>query len=59
MLKGFFHTPKAINEPVKSYAPKSPEKETVLAAYKKMWSETIEVPLYIGSQEIKTGNTKI
>jgi 1-pyrroline-5-carboxylate dehydrogenase len=58
MLKGFFHTPKAINEPVKSYAPKSPEKETVLAAYKKMWSETIEVPLYIGSQEIKTGNTK-
>jgi 1-pyrroline-5-carboxylate dehydrogenase len=58
MLKGFFHTPKAVNEPVKSYAPNSPEKAAVLAAYKKMWSETIEVPLYIGSAEIKTGNIR-
>lgn len=57
MLKGFFNTPKAVNEPVKSYAPNSPEKEAVLSAYKKMWNETIEVPLYIGNQEIKTGNT--
>lgn len=57
MLKGFFNTPKAVNEPVKSYAPNSPEKTAVLEAYKKMWNETIEVPLYIGNQEIKTGNT--
>lgn len=58
MLKGFFHVPKAVNEPVKSYAPNSPEKAAVLAAYKKMWSETIDVPLYIGSEEIHTGNTR-
>lgn len=58
MLKGFFHVPKAINEPVKSYAPNSPEKEAVLAEYKKMWNTTIDVPLYIGSEEIRTGNTK-
>lgn len=58
MPKGFFHVPKAVNEPVKSYAPGSPEKESVLAAYRKMWSETIEVPLYIGSEQIKTGNTR-
>ncbi len=58
MLKGFFHTPKAVNEPVKSYALNSPEKAAVLLAYKKMWSETIEVPLYIGSDKIITGNTK-
>jgi 1-pyrroline-5-carboxylate dehydrogenase len=58
MLKGFFHTPKAVNEPVKSYAPNSPEKAAVLAAYTKMWNETIDVPLYIGSEEIKTGNTR-
>ena len=57
MLKGFFHVPKAINEPVKSYAPNSPEKAAVLEAYKKMWNETIDVPLYIGNQEIHTGNT--
>ncbi|AOZ99651.1 L-glutamate gamma-semialdehyde dehydrogenase [Flavobacterium commune] len=58
MLKGFFKVPKAINEPVKSYAPNSPEKEALLAAYKKMWDETIDVPLYIGSEEIRTGNTR-
>lgn len=58
MLKGFFNVPKAVNEPVKSYAPNSPEKVAVLAAYKKMWNEQIDVPLYIGSEEIKTGNTK-
>ena len=58
MPKGFFHVPKAVNEPVKSYAPNSPEKVAVLAAYKKMWNETIDVPNYIGNEEIRTGNTK-
>lgn len=58
MLKGFFHVPKAVNEPVKQYAPDSPEKAAVLTEYKKMWNSTIEVPLYIGSEEIRTSNTK-
>jgi 1-pyrroline-5-carboxylate dehydrogenase len=58
MLKGFFHVPKAINEPVKSYAPNSPEKAAVLAAYKEMWNSQIDVPLYIGSEEIRTKNTR-
>eukprot|EP00731_Ephydatia_muelleri_P032995 g32995.t1 len=58
MLKGFFNVPKAVNEPVKSYAPNSPEKVAVLAAYKQMWNSKIDVPLYIGSEEIRTGNTQ-
>ena len=58
MLKGFFQVPKAVNEPVKSYAPNSAEKTAVLEAYKKMWNTTIDVPLYIGSEEIRTGNTR-
>ena len=58
MLKGFFHVPKAVNEPVKSYAPNSPERAAVLSAYKEMWHSKIDVPLYIGSEEIKTGNTQ-
>ena len=58
MLKGFFNIPKAVNEPVKSYAPNSPEKTRVLEAYKAMWNSKIDVPLYIGSEEIFTGNTK-
>ena len=58
MLKGFFNVPKAVNEAVKSYAPHSPEKAAVLAAYRKMWNETIDVPMYIGGKEIRTGNTR-
>uniref|UniRef100_UPI00404840A1 L-glutamate gamma-semialdehyde dehydrogenase n=1 Tax=Flavobacterium sp. TaxID=239 RepID=UPI00404840A1 len=58
MLKGFFNVPKAVNEPVKSYAPGSPERAAVAATYTKMWNSQVEVPLYIGKEEIKTGNTK-
>ena len=58
MLKGFFNVPKAVNEPVKSYAPNSPEKKAVLEAYATMWNETIDVPNYIGGEEIRTGNTR-
>jgi 1-pyrroline-5-carboxylate dehydrogenase len=58
MSKGFYHVPNAVNEPVKSYAPNSPEKAAVLAAYKKMWNETIDVPMYIGSEQVRTGNTQ-
>ena len=58
MLKGFFNVPKAVNEPVKSYAPGSPERAKVAETYKTMWYSQVEVPLYIGSEEIKTGDTK-
>jgi 1-pyrroline-5-carboxylate dehydrogenase len=58
MLKGFFNVPKAVNEPVKSYAPNSTEKAKVLEAYKTMWNSKIDVPLYIGNEEIRTGNTR-
>lgn len=58
MGKGFFNVPIAVNEPVKSYAPGSPEREAVLAAYNDMWNTTIDVPLYINGQDVTTGNTK-
>lgn len=58
MGKGFFQVPTAINEPVKSYAPGSSEREEVLQQYKSFYNDNIEVPLYIGSEEVKTGATK-
>lgn len=58
MSKGFFNVPKAVNDPVKSYAKGTPEREAVLNAYKQMWNTQIDVPLYIGGKEIRTGNTK-
>lgn len=57
MGKGVFQVPEAINEPIKSYAPGTPEREAVLKVYKELYNSKIEVPLYIGSEEIKTGDT--
>lgn len=58
MPKGIYNVPKAFNETVKSYAPGSPEREEVLATFNKMYNETVDVPLYIGGKEIRTGKTK-
>lgn len=57
MANGFFKVPLAVNEPVKSYAPGTPEREEVLKTYKKMYNSTVEVPLYINGKEVRTGNT--
>lgn len=58
MPKGIYNVPKAINEPVKSYAPGTPEREQIAAKFKEMYNSTVDVPLYIGAEEIRTGNTK-
>ena len=58
MGKGFFNVPTAINEPVKSYAPGTPERDAVLKTYNTMYHSTLEVPLYINGTYVKTGNTK-
>ncbi|GGE12329.1 L-glutamate gamma-semialdehyde dehydrogenase [Psychroflexus salis] len=58
MGKGFFHVPPAVNEPVKSYAPGTTERDAVLNTYREMWEQQIEIPLYINGKEIKSGNTK-
>lgn len=58
MGKGFFHVPKAVNEPVKSYAPGSPERAAVLEQYDQYFNSTVDIPMYIGSEEVRTGNTR-
>lgn len=47
--------PVAINEPVKSYAPGSPEREELIGMYQKMYKQApIDVPMYIGREQIFT-----
>ncbi|WP_115461256.1 L-glutamate gamma-semialdehyde dehydrogenase [Winogradskyella aurantiaca] len=58
MGKGFFNVPVAVNEPVKSYAPGTPERTEVLEAYKSLYNSTTDVPLYINGKDITTGNTR-
>jgi len=58
MARGFFNVPTAINEPVKGYAPDSNERLKLLSTYKTMISNTVDVPMYINGEEVRTGNTK-
>ncbi|WP_407556155.1 L-glutamate gamma-semialdehyde dehydrogenase [Winogradskyella sp. 4-2091] len=58
MGKGFFNVPVAVNEPVKSYAPGSPERKAVQETYKTMFNSKVEVPMYINGKDVKTGNTR-
>ena len=55
MSNAFYNVPVAINEPVKSYAPGSPEKIALIEKYQEMYDqEPIDVPMYIGSKEVRT-----
>lgn len=58
MGKGFFSVPVAVNEPVKTYAPGSPERAAVSETYKTLFNSHTEVPLYINGKDVKTGNTR-
>lgn len=56
MPKGIYQVPFVGNEPVLSYAPGSAERKELLATYKKMYQEIVEVPQYIGNKIVKSGN---
>lgn len=58
MGKGFFNVPTAVNEPVKTYAPGSPEREAVKAEYAKMFRSKVDIPMYINGKDVKSKNTK-
>ena len=49
--------PTAINEPIKSYAPGSPERAELKTRLASMSNERVEIPLIIGGKEIRTGKT--
>ena len=44
------------NEPIKSYAPCTPERDDIKAKLQELKNQQIEIPIIIGSKEIKTGN---
>jgi 1-pyrroline-5-carboxylate dehydrogenase len=57
MLKGFFDVPVPQNEPVLNYGPGSAERKTLKAALIDARSRQIDIPMYIGGKEVRTGNT--
>jgi 1-pyrroline-5-carboxylate dehydrogenase len=58
MANGFFNVPTPINEPVKGYAPGSKERDELQQALKNLKQQQVDIPMYIGGQEVRSGNTK-
>ncbi|MCZ8355187.1 MAG: L-glutamate gamma-semialdehyde dehydrogenase [Cyclobacteriaceae bacterium] len=58
MANGFFKVPYPKNEPVLSYAPGTKERASLQKALAEARSKVLDIPMYIGGEEIRTGNKK-
>lgn len=58
MPKGIYHIPQPKNEPIKSYAPGSAERDELSKTLKELRGQEADIPMYIGGDEVKTGNKK-
>jgi 1-pyrroline-5-carboxylate dehydrogenase len=58
MSNAVFRVPQPYNEPVRSYAPGSAERADLLNAIADLGSTEQEIPLVIGGEEVRTGNTE-
>jgi 1-pyrroline-5-carboxylate dehydrogenase len=57
VFNGHRRIPPPINEPVRSYAPGSPERTSLKARLAAMAGEKIAIPLVIGGKDLKTADT--
>jgi 1-pyrroline-5-carboxylate dehydrogenase len=57
-MNGIIRIPTPVNEPVREYAPGSPEKASLKKKLDEMLSEEIEIPLIIGGKEVRTGDAQ-
>ncbi|MDB5061767.1 MAG: 1-pyrroline-5-carboxylate dehydrogenase [Mucilaginibacter sp.] len=58
MLKGFFNVPEPVNEPVLNYGPRSLERAALKAALQEGRAQQIDIPMYIGGKEVRTGTLR-
>lgn len=58
MANAFFNVPKPVNEPVLSYAPGTPQRESLLKTYKKFNSQVLDIPMFIGGKEVRTNDKR-
>ncbi|MFM9006384.1 MAG: 1-pyrroline-5-carboxylate dehydrogenase, partial [Flavobacteriales bacterium] len=59
MPKGVFQVPMPVNEPVRSYAVGTADRDQLLSMYKTMYNQSpIDVPMYIGSELVRTADKR-
>ena len=56
MSKAISQVPFAVNETVRSYEPGSEEVKSLIATYKRMWKEKVEIPMIINGKAVTTDN---
>ncbi|MCP3957505.1 MAG: L-glutamate gamma-semialdehyde dehydrogenase [bacterium] len=57
MPNAIVQVPTPVNEVVRDYAPGSPERASIKQRLAEMMRERVEIPLIIGGEEVRTGNT--
>jgi 1-pyrroline-5-carboxylate dehydrogenase len=57
MSNAIFRVPKAVNEPVKAYAPGSSERMMLKAAIAELKAVQVDIPMFIDGKEVRTGKT--
>lgn len=58
MSRGFYDVPVAYNEPVKDYAPGSPERESLKRTINEFRSAPRDIPMIIGGKEVRTDDKR-
>ena len=56
-FNGRRRVPCPVNDPIRSYAPGSPERASIKARVAALAAETIDVPVVVGGEDIRTGHT--
>ncbi|MEQ8765688.1 MAG: L-glutamate gamma-semialdehyde dehydrogenase [Planctomycetota bacterium] len=57
MIHGIFNVPPTRNEPVQDHAPGSTRRASLEKRLKELGGESVEIPLVIGGERVKTGRT--
>jgi len=59
MSNGIFSVPFPQNDPIRSYAPGTRDKEILKKRMQELKNEVLDIPLIIGGKEVRTGNTEL
>lgn len=59
MANAFYNVPVPVNEPVRAYAPGTAEHKNLINKYRELYNQSeIDIPMYIGGQEVRTDNKR-
>ena len=56
-MNGIVRIPEPVNEPVRDYAPGTPERDSLKRRLEQMLGEQIDIPAIIGGEEVRSGDT--